>query len=102
MRSRLLWPPREADASASASSPALTSSRIAATGSPQELLSTNGSVEIRFRRNGETVVVRTDEPTRVLHELTSSALADGQELEALEVRQPTLEDVYLELTREEP
>ena len=46
-------------------------------------------------------MLATDEPTRVLHELTSTALADGVELEALEVRRRTLEDVYLELTREE-
>ena len=75
--------------------------RIVATGSPSELLSTHDVVEIRFRRDGEEHVLATDEPTRVLHELTSSALADGLELEALEVRRRTLEDVYLELTREE-
>ena len=40
------------------------------------------------------------EPTRRLHELTAEALARGEELEALEVRRPTLEDVYLELTAE--
>jgi ABC-2 type transport system ATP-binding protein len=34
----------------------------------------------------------------VLHELTSEALARGEELERLEVRRPTLEDVYLTLT----
>jgi hypothetical protein len=34
----------------------------------------------------------------VLHELTEEALADGRELEGLEVRRPTLEDVYLVLT----
>ena len=39
--------------------------------------------------------------TKVLHELTSDALAEGRELEHLEVRRPTLEDVYLELVREE-
>ena len=64
---------------------------------------TGGSVEteIRFRRNGgEEVVERTRDPTRRLHELTAAALAAGEELDALEVRRPTLEDVYLELTRE--
>ncbi len=34
-----------------------------------------------------------------LHELTGWALARGLELTDLEVRRPTLEDVYLELTR---
>jgi ABC-2 type transport system ATP-binding protein len=53
--------------------------------------------EIRYRRDGELVVVVTDEPTRVLNELTAAALAEGRELEGLEVRRPTLEDIYLEL-----
>jgi ABC-2 type transport system ATP-binding protein len=74
--------------------------RIVATGSPEELLSGQGVVEIRFRRNGEETVIATTEPTRVLNELTSHALADGVELEGLEVHRRTLEDVYLELTRE--
>src|SRR5512132_710635 len=74
--------------------------RIVATGSPEELLSGQGVVEIRFRRNGEETVIATTEPTRVLNELTSQALADGVELEGLEVHRRTLEDVYLELTRE--
>ena len=39
----------------------------------------------------------TSEPTRVLAELTGRAVAEGRELEALEVRRPTLEDVYLDL-----
>ncbi len=79
----------------------LRDGRIVATGSPQDLLAANGSVEIRFRRRGEQVVLHTDEPTRVLHEVTSQALAEGVELEALEVRRQTLEDVYLDLVREE-
>jgi hypothetical protein len=33
----------------------------------------------------------------VLNELTAAALAEGRELEGLEVRRPTLEDIYLEL-----
>jgi ABC-2 type transport system ATP-binding protein len=44
------------------------------------------------------VEVRTDDPTRVLHELTAWALDRGQPLEGLEVRRPSLEDVFLELT----
>jgi ABC-2 type transport system ATP-binding protein len=43
--------------------------------------------------------IRTAEPTRVLHELTAWALANGGELAGLEVQRPSLEDVYLELTR---
>jgi ABC-2 type transport system ATP-binding protein len=75
--------------------------RIVATGSPEELLSGHGVVEIRFRRKGEETIVATTEPTRVLNELTSQALAEGVELEGLEVHRRTLEDVYLELTREQ-
>jgi ABC-2 type transport system ATP-binding protein len=74
--------------------------RIVATGTPEELLSGHGIVEIRYRRNGEETVVATTEPTRALHELTSKALEEGVELEGLEVHRRTLEDVYLELTRE--
>jgi ABC-2 type transport system ATP-binding protein len=70
-------------------------------GTPAELIGASGPVEIRYRRNGEPVVIETDEPTRVLHELTTAALADGSELEHLEVRRPTLEDVYLELVAEQ-
>ncbi len=79
----------------------LAGGEIVGTGSPHELLSAHASVEIRFRRNGDEVVIDTEEPTRVLHELTGQALADGVELEGLEVHRRTLEDVYLELTRED-
>jgi ABC-2 type transport system ATP-binding protein len=64
-------------------------------GTPRELTTAELQVEIRYRRNGEEVLVRTSEPTRVLHELTSEAVARGEEIERLEVRRPTLEDVYL-------
>ena len=49
------------------------------------------------RENGR-VVLRTTDPTRSLNELTGWALANGLPLEGLEVSQPSLEDVYLELT----
>jgi ABC-2 type transport system ATP-binding protein len=42
--------------------------------------------------------IRTSQPTRVLHELTTWARARNIELDGLEVVRPTLEDVYLELT----
>jgi ABC-2 type transport system ATP-binding protein len=76
----------------------LRGGQIVATGSPRELLAGHASVEIRFRRNGEGVVIDTDEPTRVLNELTADALARGIELEELEVHRRSLEDVYLEVT----
>jgi ABC-2 type transport system ATP-binding protein len=79
----------------------LREGRIAATGTPQALLSTNGRVEIRFRRGGELTTITTDDPTQTLHELTSAALAGGYRLDELEVRRPTLEDVYLDLMRED-
>ena len=69
-------------------------------GSPAELTGGDSETEIRFRRDGREVVERTTDPTRRLNELTGEALARGEELEGLEVRRPTLEDVYLELTGE--
>ena len=80
----------------------LRNGSIVREGTPAEL--TGGplnEVEIRYRRGGEDVVVTTAEPTRVLHDLTAEALARGEELERLEVRRPTLEDVYLSLTGDE-
>jgi ABC-2 type transport system ATP-binding protein len=71
--------------------------RLVRVGTPHELIGTAPKVEIRYRENGQDVVVETDVPTRVLAELTGAAAAEGRELEALEVRRPTLEDVYLDL-----
>jgi ABC-2 type transport system ATP-binding protein len=42
--------------------------------------------------------VRTDNPTKVVHDLTAWALERGHVYEVLEVTQPSLEDVYIELT----
>ena len=70
-------------------------------GSPADLIGDTRTTEIRYVQNGEVVIVSTTEPTRALNELTAEALATGQELERLEVRRPTLEDVYLELVGEE-
>jgi len=70
-------------------------------GTPRELTTADLEVEISFRRNGEEVVIRTSEPTRVLHELTGEALARGEELERLEVRRPSLEEVYLALIEDQ-
>jgi ABC-2 type transport system ATP-binding protein len=74
---------------------------IVALGPPSELTSTLPATEIRYRRNGQEVVMQTEEPTKLLHELTSEALAAGRELEGLQVRRASLEDVYLSLTKEE-
>jgi ABC-2 type transport system ATP-binding protein len=80
----------------------LRDGRIAALGRPGELTGALPPTEIRYRRDGQEVVLRTEEPTRVLNELTAQALAAGRELEALEVRRPSLEEVYLSLTEEQP
>jgi ABC-2 type transport system ATP-binding protein len=79
----------------------LREGHIVTMGTPRELTSADLEVEIRYRRNGEEVVLRTSEPTRALHELTSEALARGEELERLEVRRPTLEEVYLTLVSDD-
>jgi ABC-2 type transport system ATP-binding protein len=69
-------------------------------GAPSDLTGGAVETEIRFRRNGHEVVESSTEPTRRLHELTTEAIERGEELEGLEVRRPTLEDIYLELTGE--
>jgi ABC-2 type transport system ATP-binding protein len=74
---------------------------IVASGTVHELIGGTPATEIRYRRNGEVVVVETDEPTRVLHELTAAAIERGEELEGLEVRKPSLEEVYLTLVQAE-
>jgi ABC-2 type transport system ATP-binding protein len=51
-----------------------------------------------WARESGRIIVRTTEPVRALHELTGKALSGGFELASLEVRRPSLEDVYLELT----
>jgi ABC-2 type transport system ATP-binding protein len=66
-------------------------------GSPRDLVGESQRVEIRYREDGRDVVLQTETPTSALHELTSAAVAAGRELEALEVRRASLEDVYLEL-----
>jgi len=79
----------------------LRDGKIVAAGTPAELTGATPATEIRFRRNGEEVVLHTEDPTRVLNELTGEALAQGLELEGLTVRRPTLEEVYLSLTEGE-
>ena len=70
-------------------------------GAPAELTGDASETEVRYRRNGQEVIVRTTEPTKLLYDLTTQALAEGRELEGLTVRRPTLEDVYLALTGDE-
>jgi ABC-2 type transport system ATP-binding protein len=75
---------------------------IVASGTPAELIAKAPATVIRYRLNGEEVAFQTEDPTCALNELTGEALRDGFELEALEVRRATLEDVYLDLTEETP
>ncbi len=76
----------------------LREGQIVALGRPSELTGVRVATEIRYRLDGRDVVVETHEPTKLLHELTGQALADGKEIEGLEVRRPSLEEIYLSLT----
>jgi ABC-2 type transport system ATP-binding protein len=94
----------------------IAAGQIVAEGPPSTLAGRDvGRTHIRFRPDpgaelpavaGGDASRRTDgwvefesmEPTRALHELTSWAVDRGVELDGLEVRRPSLEDVYLELT----
>jgi len=58
------------------------------------------SLGLRRAGPGATWELDSSSPTRALHELTGWAVAGGIELIGLEVSRPSLEDVYLELTRE--
>jgi ABC-2 type transport system ATP-binding protein len=72
---------------------------VVARGTPEDLGDReNQPATITYRRNGEEVTLETTTPVRTLNELTAAALDRGEELEGLEVRRPSLEDVYLELT----
>jgi ABC-2 type transport system ATP-binding protein len=74
---------------------------IVARGTPEDLgARESAATTIRYRRDGEEVVVETETPVRALNELTAAALERGEDLEGLEVTRPSLEDVYLELTAE--
>jgi len=79
----------------------IAAGQIVARGTPQDLGEReSGETTIRYRSGGREVVMQTTTPVQALHELTAKALADGEQLEGLEVTRPSLEDVYLELTAE--
>jgi ABC-2 type transport system ATP-binding protein len=76
--------------------------RIVAEGPPAELGASSSRYTISWR-SAETGALETresDDPTALLHQLTSAALARGEALQDLSVARPSLEDVYLELTAE--
>ncbi len=52
-----------------------------------------------FGHDGDRWHAVTDRPTQLVHEVTGWALAEGVELHGLQVSPPSLEDVYLSLTR---
>jgi ABC-2 type transport system ATP-binding protein len=99
----------------------LAAGRVVASGTPDSLGGRDeGEAQIAFRLPADTTVadlppdlpgraaphedrvqLRTTEPTRALHVLTTWALARGEELEALTVTRPSLEDVYLRLTSDQ-
>jgi ABC-2 type transport system ATP-binding protein len=91
---------------------------IVAMGPPEELAGDGGGTVIRFRlpqgvslddvrarldgatleTSGNEVSFRTEHPQQALYRLTSWAEQERIELAALDVRRPSLEDVFLELT----
>ncbi len=78
--------------------------RILAVGPPAELgVGTSTHYRVAWRdEDGALVTRETDDPTALLHQLTSAALARGVGLQDLSVTRPSLEDVYLELTADAP
>jgi ABC-2 type transport system ATP-binding protein len=72
---------------------------ILAEGSPGELGAASRRYRVAWRdAGGAAQSAEVADPTALLHELTSAALARGERLEELSVTRPSLEDVYLELT----
>jgi ABC-2 type transport system ATP-binding protein len=72
---------------------------VVARGRPEELGDRDSQpTVISYRAPEGEVSLETTTPVETLNELTGRALAEGFELEGLEVKRPTLEDVYLELT----
>jgi len=99
----------------------MSAGRIIAAGSPEELGGRDlRPAEIRFRLpgewslgdlpdvpgersiSGETVTILTREPVLATQRITTWALERGVELGHFSVSQPTLEDIYLELTGSRP
>jgi ABC-2 type transport system ATP-binding protein len=73
---------------------------VVAEGPPSELGVNADRYTVAYDQNGSRVELETDDPTELLHRLTTEALARGEKLQGLSVSRPTLEQVYLELTEE--
>jgi ABC-2 type transport system ATP-binding protein len=79
----------------------LKDGRVLAVGPPAALGEGTARYRVAWRDEaGEPQERETPDPTALLHQLTSAALARGEALRDLSVTRPTLEDVYLELTAE--
>jgi ABC-2 type transport system ATP-binding protein len=78
--------------------PASITFRVAGNGGAPEL---PPGLEASAGANGE-LEITTSQPVEALHALTGWALERSLELEGLEVRRPSLEDIYLELTGAAP
>jgi ABC-2 type transport system ATP-binding protein len=77
----------------------IAAGEVVARGTPEDLGDReNRPAKITYREDGREVELETTTPVKTLNELTGRALAEGRELEGLEVSRPSLEDVYLELT----
>jgi ABC-2 type transport system ATP-binding protein len=75
--------------------------RFVAEGPPASLGAGSARYRVTWRGDDGGLATReTEDPTALLHQLTSAALARGDRLRDLSVTRPTLEDVYLELTAE--
>jgi ABC-2 type transport system ATP-binding protein len=77
----------------------LADGEVVARGAPEDLGDRDSQPTVITYRgpDGETSLTTTT-PVETLNELTGKALADGFALEGLEVKRPSLEDVYLDLT----
>jgi ABC-2 type transport system ATP-binding protein len=95
----------------------IAAGKIVAQGTPETLAGRQqASTTIRFRipesvslperlrpvvrLDGESAELETKDPTHALYDLTSWAVQAGVSLESISVSQPSLEDVYLEITKE--
>jgi ABC-2 type transport system ATP-binding protein len=75
--------------------------RILEMGAPAALGAGGSRYRVAWRdERGLLQERQTDDPTALLHQLTSTALARSESLRDISVTRPTLEDVYLELTAE--
>ncbi len=75
---------------------------VVASGTPADLGDRESlPTTISYRLDGEKVSLQTQTPVADLHELTGRAVAEGLDLEGLEVTRPSLEDIYLSLTSDD-